>query len=654
MAKRWGEASYRVRGDAAQVIMINQGEKKMRKWKQGILMLLTGCCLAAPATEIVAQEEQPEFSLETVNVTALRYKTTDLETPADITVYTKEQLKITGANTLVDALKFTNGMMYQSMGPYGQSNGSMTSKLAIRGVEKGTLVLLNGIPINLNGYYYLDQIQLDQVERVEILKGSGSVLYGSEAFGGVINIITPKTVDNSIRFSPGSEGQEYGITLQQDKLTMIYDYSRPKDTGIIAPKTLTGYGDSEKNNLLLGYRINDNVNINYMYSRTDYPIYKKNTNMTAKEIRDYTDTKHFLQLEYKEGDWLNKVFWNHQTLDNEKTTFKYPAGSVQTTVSNESSENDVWGLSTQKNWSNHGMNWVSGLDFQYESYKSSKAITDHSRNHYSAFLQWDRNLTDRTKVILGAREDLVHTDDGQHIDAFSPQFQTVTKITDNSSWYTNVGKSFRMPTFTQLYKDKESDFVSNPDLKPETGYNYEVGYKKQYDTAKIKVALFHVDITDQIDWKAIGGGKSQAQNMAGFRNTGIEVSYDKKAGEHVSYSIGCSYGDPKQQATEDAPWIRTMGRIQLTGSVNYQNGPTTAALSAMYYGDRTAEDDSGNPVSRKAMLPVNLQIGYELAKNQTLTFNVDNLLNRKDITTNGSSEYYAMERSYKLGYTYRF
>ncbi|CUH94660.1 hypothetical protein P22_0726 [Propionispora sp. 2/2-37] len=626
----------------------------MRKWKQDILILLAGCWLATPMTAAAGQEEQPEFRLEAVNVTALRYEATDLETPADISVYTQEQLKRTGANTLVDALKFTNGLMYQSMGPYGQANGSMTSKLAIRGVEKGTLVLLNGVPINLNGYYYLDQIQLDQVERVEILKGSGSVLYGSEAFGGVINIITKKTVQNSVRFSPGSEGPVYGITLQQDKLSMIYDYSRPKDTGIIAPKTLTGYGDSEKDNLSLGYRLNDHVNINYLYSRTDYPLYKKNTDRTTKEIRDYTDTKHFLQLEYKEGDWLNKLFWNHQTLDNEKTAYKYPSGGVKATITNESSKNDVWGLSTQKNWNHHGANWVSGLDIQYEAYESSKAMTDHSRNHYSAFLQWDKNLTDKTKVILGAREDLVHTDDGQHIDAFSPQLQTVTKITDNSSWYTNIGKSFRMPTFTQLYKDKESDFVSNPDLKPETGYNYEIGYKKQYNSSQVKVALFHVDISDQIDWKAIGGGKSQAQNMAGFRNTGIEVSYDKKAGEHVSYSLGCSYGNPKQQATAEDPWIRTMGRIQLTGSVNYQNGPVTTALSAMYYGDRIAEDDSGTPVSRKAMLPVNLHIGYELAKHQTLTFDVDNLLNRKDITTNGSSEYYAMERSYKLGYIYRF
>lgn len=605
-----------------------------------------------------ATEQTPEFILDEVNVTALRYVSKDLDTPADIKVYTSEQLKATGADNLIEALKFSEGIMYQSMGPYGQANGSMTSKVAIRGMEKGTLVLMNGVPINMNGSYYLDQIPLDQVEKVEIVKGSGSVLYGSEAFGGVVNIITKKTVQNSVRISGGTQGQDHGLTMQLNKLSMTYNYKRPKDTGIIS-ESLSGYGDSEKNNVLLRYRFDENVNLNYIYSRNEYPLYKKNSDLTLKENRDFTDTKHFLQLEHKQGQWSNKLFWNHQTLDNDKTTYTYKPG-FKTLLTTEETKNNVWGLDTQKAWKTNAINWVAGFNAQHESYETTKALNDHSRDHYAAYLQWDTKVSDATRIILSAREDMIHTDDGQHLDAFCPQFQTLTKINNNSSWYTNVGKSFKMPTFTQLYKDKDSDFIPNPNLKPETGYNYEIGYKKHYDNSQLKIALFKIDVSDQIDWQPVERDskgkvtKSQAQNLSGFRNAGIEVAYENKINNHMSYSLGSSFSNPEIQKNEGDSWTRTMGRIQLSGMLKYKNGPTTAALSAMYYGDRVAVDEERNVVDRKAMLPVNLHIQHEIAKDRTITFDIDNLLDRQDITTNGWSAYYSMPRSYKIGYDIRF
>lgn len=66
----------------------------------------------------------------------------------------------------------------------------MTNKVVIRGVEKGTLVLVDGVPINQSGRYNLEDIPTDAVEKIEIVRGGGAVLYGSEASGGVINIIT--------------------------------------------------------------------------------------------------------------------------------------------------------------------------------------------------------------------------------------------------------------------------------------------------------------------------------------------------------------------------------------------------------------------------------------------------------------------------------
>lgn len=103
------------------------------------------------------------------------------------------------------------------MGPNGASLGTMTSEITIRGVERGTLILLDGVPLNQDGKYNLEDIPSDIIDRIEIVRGGGSVLYGSEASGGVINIITKKNVGNNIKVSAGNYGREqYSVSVGAD------------------------------------------------------------------------------------------------------------------------------------------------------------------------------------------------------------------------------------------------------------------------------------------------------------------------------------------------------------------------------------------------------------------------------------------------------
>ena len=134
-----------------------------------------------------------EFSLENVVVTAQRVKTKDLDTPATTTVITAEQLKDSGAISIYDALERVQGVNSYSYGNGGETYGGMYSRINVRGLDKGTLVLVNGNPINLMSYNnMMNVIPVGAVEKIEVVKGSNSVLYGAEAMGGVINIITKK------------------------------------------------------------------------------------------------------------------------------------------------------------------------------------------------------------------------------------------------------------------------------------------------------------------------------------------------------------------------------------------------------------------------------------------------------------------------------
>ena len=105
----------------------------------------------------------------------------------------------------------------------------------------------------------------------------------------------------------------------------------------------------------------------------------------------------------------------------------------------------------------------------------------------------------------------------------------------------------------------------------------------------------------------------------------------------------------QQQESDGSAWTKTLGRMTFNGALHYMSGPWTADLSAMYYGDRVDSDG----LERSAMIPVSLHVGYKLKENRTLTFDVDNLLNRRDVTTN-SSAYYMPERSFRLGLTATF
>ena len=199
------------KGDAN--VCIKSKSKQINRLKS---MICSAIALGISCSSLPALAEvQNEFSLDQVIVTAQRYEKHDIDVAASTEILTEKDLQNTGANNLYDALKFSTGIEMQQYGTAGSSMGNMYSKVVIRGVGNGTLVLINGVPLNTRGTYDLTDIPVENVERVEIVRGGGSVLYGSEATGGVINIITKKKRENYFKTGWGNYGQqEYTLGLQ--------------------------------------------------------------------------------------------------------------------------------------------------------------------------------------------------------------------------------------------------------------------------------------------------------------------------------------------------------------------------------------------------------------------------------------------------------
>lgn len=244
------------------------------------LNLLLGLSILATGNAAAQTEALQEYSLPGMNVTALGYEKSNLETPADVTVYSGEELKKTGANDVANALKYKAGVYFTQMGPHDQSFITGNSTLSLRGIKGGTLVLINGVPASFNNVSHLDMMNLDTVEKVEVVKGGGAVLYGSEAYGGVINVITKNEYKNSLHIAAGNKGQrDYSAAIGAGKLGITFGRNEMGETGILTQnqgtKTIngvrvpyyTGFGDSKKDHLGVSYKFDDKLSFNYMFDK---------------------------------------------------------------------------------------------------------------------------------------------------------------------------------------------------------------------------------------------------------------------------------------------------------------------------------------------------------------------------------------------------
>lgn len=634
------------------------------------LHLLLGLSILATGNAAAQTEALQEYSLPGMNVTALGYEKSNLETPADVTVYSGEELKKTGANDVANALKYKAGVYFTQMGPHDQSWITGNSTLSLRGVKGGTLVLINGVPASFNNASHLDMMNLDTVEKVEVVKGGGAVLYGSEAYGGVINVITKDSYKNSVHVAVGNKGQrDYSANIGAGKLGVSFGRNEMGETGILSEKIGTknvfgtnipyymGYGDSKKDHIGVSYKFDDNLQFNYMFNKKKYTMDYLSANEEIVQHFMYDDREHFAQMHFDDKKGLEATaYYNERSIRNPDYWAATP-----NVLEWERSNHKHYGADVKKVWENEDDKILVGVNTKRELYinenqkfkyptnnlKDYACFGTFALNGYSLYGQYDRKLSDATNLVLSMREDLVRSDAGNY-DAFLPQLQVLTKLDSENSLYANAGRSFRMPTFRQLYYSSGM-IASNPDLKPEYGWNYEAGYKHDNGKEQFKAAVFHIDLDDQITSRKVNG-LSQSYNAAKYKNTGIELSYTNQLDENFTWTVGGIYSKPQNKTTNIAPWKDVLGKYQVMTSIDYQHDKTNASLNLSYMGGRV---NNSKQTDVKPILLSNLHVGHEVFANATLTLDINNIFNRRDLT-DPDGLYYTQGRTFLVGLNYNF
>lgn len=628
------------------------------------------------------------YSLNPVVVTATRYEKSDAEIPAATQTFTEEQIEQTGADNLQVALQYLDGVIDDGMGPNGTSVSSMTTKNVIRGVSNGTVVMINGTPINWRTNYNLENIPTSAVERVEVVRGGGAVLYGSQATGGVINIITKKTLPNEVKVGLGNKGrQEYAVTANAGDLSIAYTYNKwggklgyvsSSDSSIKPDKTRVPvemkqrFFGSEKNDFLATYKLNDHADFLYNHnesaSRWAYtytgitdPDYE-DMNDHPRYIRRYENDKDFLQFNFHGLDGISgHVFYNYNTLKTHGTDYYSSTGKKYAAPKavRGQEKNKTYGYDVQKVWDgNPDQTFLIGTSLVRETFENE--TSDTGRNIISAFGSWEKNLTAKDVLTLSGRGTWT-TGGIQNFHNFSGQAQYLHKLDNAQSLYASVGQSFVLPTFSQMYSREQaggiSNIIGNPDLKPQKGLHYEAGWKKEETNRQYKVALFTEKIDDNISYSGTSG-RWYAINED-FKNHGIEVSIRGQEDNGFTWHAGLTWQDPKSKQTTEKTsakryWDRSYGRILLTGGVGYEKEKWTTALNFSYLADRVQSPTAAHSHSVKPYLLTSMTVKYSPNKSSDIMLAIDNLLNRKDIVSHTTSDYYATPRNLILSYRYKF
>lgn len=165
--------------------------------------------------------QEPEaYQLDTVVVTATRSERALLDTPANVTIITAKEIRDKGYQSAFEAVQELSQANVHTYQQDGGDYGSMMSRIRLRGIDDATLVLINGNPANYMNHASLNNIPVDQIAKIEIVKGANSVLYGPQAMGGVINIITKR---------PEKTGEVHG--------TVSGSYGTRRNTGSLSVTT---------------------------------------------------------------------------------------------------------------------------------------------------------------------------------------------------------------------------------------------------------------------------------------------------------------------------------------------------------------------------------------------------------------------------------
>jgi vitamin B12 transporter len=499
------------------------------------------------------------------------------ESSQPVYVIDRQQIEAQSARTVDEALRYLPGVL--SQGTTGGQLGALSGQFLRGGVSNQTLILLDGRPLNeigASGAFDLSTITTDAVERIEVLPGGGSVLYGSNAIGGVINIITRSPlsadgVETSVDAALGSygfndqviqlrgtaEGGSWVIGYNRTDADNNFPYSLTT-ANISGTRTNADVLYNNANVKLIG-NINDRNRLRFglLYLNKDLGLpggvpvpgsISGGFNALSDDDRQYTENW-LLDVAYEadlgQGDdslltarfyadlldftFTSPIADNAFTPPNQRVTDQTSLGAqVQHAWQFASNQNLTYGVDYRNMQADNN---TTNLQTNLQTVNYSETI-----NQFGLFARYQADVTPRFSANLGVRQDFNDLADGSFT---SFNVGSRVKITDTTNFRINFARNFRVPTLSDLYFAP----FNNPNLGPESALSFDVGVDQQIgERGLLRFTFFRNDIRDAISFDLT---TFSPQNIGRVKAIGIETEVNYELFDNIFAFANYTWNQPE-------------------------------------------------------------------------------------------------------------
>lgn len=596
--------------------------------------MLCASFAAAVPLSISTASASDEPALESVVVTATRQRQRAEDSLASVQVLEREDIQRAGHSSLIEVLRALPGVQVSANGGPGSN-----SNVFIRGAEaRHTLLLIDGLRIGSasSGAPSLESIPLGMIDRIEILRGPASALYGSEAIGGVIQVFTRKgeagfhpevfagygtddSVQGSINLAGGIERLRYSLSAGRERTDGFNSKRDPAYWVSPSNPNRTSYWDDDDSfrndymsgSLALGFRDQDEVGASFLQSdgRNRYDASALNY------FDSYLDKKSNSASAYMR----NALFagW----------TSTLRLGQSEDRSLNKASVAEPSRFDTRQDqlvWQHDIGLPVGSLMLAYEYVESKLNSTTiyrkDSRRVNSAVLGWSARI-DAHHLQLNAR----HDDNSQFGGKTTGLLAYGYDLSGAWRVHGSVATAFNAPTFNQLYWPLTSltSYHGNPDLKPEQALNRELGVRWSQGVEMLELTYFNNRVKDLISSNPVAALRGQQVNVGEARLEGVEVGYFRALGA-FSLAAGLDYLDAKDEINRRRlpRRARTAGFVRLDHAADRLNWGVELNASSRRY------DDAANAVELHGYGLLNAYAHYRFAPDWRLELRANNLLDK--------------------------
>lgn len=582
----------------------------------------------------VEAADMPVYTLDGIVVTASRVPEKKINSNADVSVVTAKEIEEKHYDDVSEAIRHVPGVMIASHGISSQTTNS--DQVYING-SPNVVVLVDGMRRNTNGNSLMNAsigelTNMASVDHIEVLKGAASTLYGSDAQGGVINIITKAPKENGVhttlRASVGNFGREnYNFYNEGREGNLFWTVEAGKE---LLHQYKDGWGrrvvnhlNADHYNVKLGYDLGNDSDLVFHYEKysSDYTMPYSGTNDRTPSAGTKDNDSTSLQYKAKINDRLTNQLYVYRN----NTSFDIPKSDWEMNMRTS-------GISDQLVYEMDNQTITGGFDWyedEIRKYPQEQELAGKKVHTAAFYLQDKIDITKQWNVTPGIRVDH-HSQFGNRT---FPSLSIGYMPNDKTNYYFNYKTFFVAPNLYQMYVwNPDWRTYGNKNLKPETGYTFEFGVNHQFnDTLSGTFNVFHTYAHNIIQSERIGKTDNYNyifENMDRANINGFNLNLNKEFSSHWSTYVGYTYMHINAQKGKNINNDGFIPESTLNVGINYKADKFNASLDGRGVMNRYGKKDYPEMRNYANYWVWDVAANYQFAKGATLFARVNNIFDQ--------------------------